>query len=295
MPRTIISASRRTDIPAFYGEWFHNRFRAGYCMVSNPYRPSQVRLVSLRPQDVAGFVFWTRHSKPFEDALAAVDDSGIPYYFLYSLLGYPRSLEPAAPAVDVAIREMSVLSERIGPQRLSWRYDPIILTDDLTPEWHRRNFTTLAKGMRGKIADVIVSVVDPYRKTVARTGDEACVTYDVEDYAETLSELVGIASDAGIPVRSCAEPALQVSGVSPGKCVDRDRLVRLGAPVLRSDRHRLRPGCLCDRSIDIGVNNTCGFGCAYCYATGNHEKARARLRGHAPAWNSLTGNIPEPD
>jgi hypothetical protein len=121
----IISASRRTDIPAFYAPWFMNRVRAGFCVVRNPFNPQQSTRVSLVPQDVDLIVFWTRNPKPLLPYLKELDSRGYRYYFLFTLLDYPSWLELSTPAVENSLECFKQLSELIGPQKVIWRYDPI--------------------------------------------------------------------------------------------------------------------------------------------------------------------------
>ncbi len=126
----IVSASRRTDIPAFYSEWLMQRIRHGFCTYPNPFRSGQIHRVSLLPEDVAGFVFWTRHATPLLPHLNALDNAGFAYYFLYSILGYPHTLEPHSPSLDAATKAFCELASRLGSQRIIWRYDPVILTQN---------------------------------------------------------------------------------------------------------------------------------------------------------------------
>ena len=121
----IISASRRTDIPAFYSEWFMNRIRAGYCTMVNPYNRNQVSYVSLQPEDVDVIVFWTKNPLPLIHHLKELDDRGFRYYFQYTLTGYPVSIEPNVPGIDKEIDTFKKLSGLIGPAKVIWRYDPI--------------------------------------------------------------------------------------------------------------------------------------------------------------------------
>ncbi len=121
----IISASRRTDIPAFYAEWFMQRIRAGYCTVPNPFNRGQVSTISLAPEDVDAIVFWTRFPRPLLPHLDELDRCGYRYYFQFTLLDYPRSLETHRPDVRQAVEAFRTLAERIGPERVIWRYDPI--------------------------------------------------------------------------------------------------------------------------------------------------------------------------
>jgi hypothetical protein len=280
IPPRIVSASRRTDIPAFYAEWFMQRVKKGFCTYPNPFRTNQIHRVSLLPEDVAGFVFWTRHAAPMHPHLQTLDRAGFAYYFLYSILGYPRTLEPRSPSTAIATKTFCELASRLGNERVIWRYDPVILTAELTPDWHRQNFRTIADKLYGKTTRVIVSIVDPYRKTQTRIGkqDDGQVRYDIPAYCELLAELAELAAERDMQMQSCAEPELTVPGVQQAACVDAELLERLSGRKISHAHHRQRPGCLCHRSVDIGINNTCGFGCAYCYATQNHTRAQEAAR-----------------
>ncbi|MGB3944952.1 MAG: DUF1848 family protein, partial [Methanothrix sp.] len=136
----IISASYRTDIPAFYGEWFERRLEAGYCSVANPYNRRKVRRVSLLPEDVDGFVFWTRNLGPFMGRLSRVADLGRPFVVQQTVTGYPRKLEPAALGAAEAVQLIRAVADAYGPRAAVWRYDPILFTSLTPPEFHVRNF-----------------------------------------------------------------------------------------------------------------------------------------------------------
>jgi hypothetical protein len=256
------------------------RVAEGFCTYPNPFRTNQIHRVSLLPDDVAGFVFWTRHAAPMHPHLQTLDRAGFAYYLLYSILGYPRSLEPRSPSKAIATKAFGELASRLGPERVIWRYDPVILTTELTPDWHRQNFRAIADKLRGKTTRVIVSIVDPYHKTQARIGkqDDSQVRYDIPAYCELLAELADLAAERDMQMQSCAEPELTVPGVQQAACVDAELLERLSGRKISHAHHRQRPGCLCHRSVDIGINNTCGFGCAYCYATQNHTRAQEAAR-----------------
>ena len=144
----IISASRRTDIPAFYAPWFMNRMRAGYCTVPNPFNRSQVSRISLRPEDVDVIVFWTRNPRPLLPALDELDDRGYRYYFQYTLLDNPRTLDPKSPPVDAAIATFQTLAERIGPARVIWRYDPSVLSSATGADFHLERYARIAAALR---------------------------------------------------------------------------------------------------------------------------------------------------
>ncbi|MFW5735683.1 MAG: DUF1848 family protein, partial [Oceanidesulfovibrio sp.] len=136
----IVSASRRTDIPAFYAQWFINRLRAGWCEVANPFNSRQISRVDLTPPALDCLVFWTRHPRPLFHYLREMEDMGLAYYFLYTLTAYPRVLDARGPGLEAAVRGFRELADRIGPHRVRWRYDPIVFARGLEPDDHRRRF-----------------------------------------------------------------------------------------------------------------------------------------------------------
>jgi hypothetical protein len=299
--KTIISASRRTDIPAFYAEWFMNRIRAGYCIVPNPMYPKQkTNPVSLRPEDVEIIVFWTRGPAPLMKYLPELDARGYKYYFQYTVIGYPREIDPKCPNIDKAVETFSMLSDLIGKEKVIWRYDPILFSN-LTPlQWHKDQLEKISGKLRGKTEQLVISFIDPYRKTKIRMDKETSVdfnlnddAFDVGSYLELAKWIGFVMQEKGLRVVTCAEQLnLSPYGIEHGKCID-DGLIQkiinagdkdlLGGSEInvtyRKDPAQ-REACGCVKSRDIGMNNTCLFGCKYCYATSSIELARKNYSGH---------------
>ena len=152
----IVSASYRTDIPAFYGDWFMRRLDEGFCDVTNPYNGKPYR-VSLNPGDVDGFVFWTKNMGPFMAPLADIHSRGLPFVVQYTVTGYPTALERSVPDVNQSVKLLKSLAKSYGSRAVVWRYDPI-LHSDLTPyDWHLANFGHLACDLKGVVDEVVVS------------------------------------------------------------------------------------------------------------------------------------------
>lgn len=293
----IISASRRTDIPAFYSDWFMNRVRAGFCTVSNPFNAKQVSRVSLDPGDVDALVFWTRDPSPMVPHVRELEARGLPCFFLISLLGYPGEYEPHAPdrgRVTGAFRE---LAAQLGPERLAWRYDPIILSEATGPEFHGEFFSEIARELEGASSRCIVSVLDFYRgvRRAFRGIEESLRPWEEDRLMEGLSRLapylVQRGKERGFSLQSCAEERdLSGWGVLPGACIDAEWIsVALGRSVLAGKDPNQRERCLCAQAKDIGAYNTCVFGCRYCYATKNETRARDAFRSHDPHAPALCG------
>lgn len=270
----IISASRRTDIPAFFSEWFMQSVRAGVCEVSNPVNPRQVSSVSLKPGEVDGIVFWTRDSRPLLPSLDELDSLGFVYYFLFTINGYPRVFEPHCPELREAVAAFKELAERVGPKRVIWRYDPIIISNLTDAEYHLERVDRIAEELKGYTQRMIISVLDIYRdigsrlKALEEEGVFIDGSLDAEDLWPVIKGIAGIAKSAGIEVRTCAEREDYTPvGAPPGRCIDPALMARLrGSPVSSRKDPGQRKDCLCAVSRDIGVYNTCPAGCVYCYA-----------------------------
>ncbi len=287
----IISASRRTDIPAFYSPWLINRLKAGWCLVPNPLNPKQVFRVSLSPHDVDAIVFWSKNPLPLLSRLDEVDDMGFRYYFQFTLNDYPAALEPGLPPIEKRVDIFLQLSQRIGPQRVVWRYDPIIISN-LTPVgYHCERFSWLAERLNGATHRVMVSFVCLYRKTMRRLSrleqqDSFKFDRDTTSQAnlELLKELAAIAAQNGIQMLTCAAtPEINTAGIPPGKCID-DSLIRQlwGRDVRYRKDPAQRQHCMCTLSKDIGAMDTCLHGCVYCYSTRNLTLAKRRSQRHSP-------------
>jgi len=164
----IISASRRTDIPAFYTPWFMNRLRSGWCRVPNPFNPLQVSEISLRPEDVDVIVFWTRNALPILPHLKELEERGYRFYFLVTLMDNPRVIDAGCPPLNEGLRTFRDLANRIGPERVVWRYDPIVFSSLTDPDFHMRAFRRIAGWLEGCTSRCIISVVHPYRKAQRR-------------------------------------------------------------------------------------------------------------------------------
>ncbi|RLB32999.1 MAG: hypothetical protein DRH11_10100, partial [Deltaproteobacteria bacterium] len=164
----IISASRRTDIPAFYATWFLNRVRQGYCFVPNPFNFSQIAHISLKPEDVEVIAFWTRNPLPLLPYLKELDERGFRYYFLYTVMKNPRQLDPGSPSIDVSLESFKQLAQTIGPEKVIWRYDPIVFTSLTGLEYHKSAFQSIAGALKGLTRQVVISTVSLYRKSAKR-------------------------------------------------------------------------------------------------------------------------------
>ncbi len=309
----IISASRRTDIPALYARWLVNRLRAGFCVVPNPFDARQSTRVSLAPEDVDAIVFWTRNPRPLFRYLDELDGRGYRYYFQYTLMDNPTLLDAHNPLVAAALDTFRRLADRIGPGRLVWRYDPIVLSTLTPPDFHRRTYERLATALRGSSGRSVISLLDVYGKIRKRLkglanlgtqlipleegGDPLKVAASglpegaamPEWLAALLRDLAQMAQANGMEIVSCAEELdLQPYGIRPGKCIDDELIEReFGLQVSHVKDPGQRKACGCVQSRDIGMYDSCLLGCRYCYATSSFERARQNYLKHDPEGESL--------
>ena len=229
----IISASRRSDIPAFYSRWFMNRIEAGFVLVANPFNSRQIRRIRLRPDAVEAIVFWTRHAAPLLPALPRLEALGYRSLFHVTLTGYPSRLEPHLPPLEQALASFLALSRLLGPERVIWRYDPILLCNWLPVAEHQRRFSQLAAALAGHTRQVVISFADLYGKSVRQLDRVPGLQYqDLLAQPEPLAELLGAlqrsAADYDLQLSSCAE-AVDLSRwqIAPGRCIDVALLNRL--------------------------------------------------------------------
>ena len=260
----IISASRRTDIPAFFPEWFASCVSAGRAEYRNPYS-GKPAAVSLRKEDVAAFVFWTRNPSPFLPALGRLERDGYRSIFQFTLTGFPAELEPSVPAFEEAVSAFRRLSETIGSGRVLWRFDPLLPGEP--PDALVARFDRVSSSLSGLTARCTVSIAHPYRKSLRTTRDLGGIWESSDRFREAVLSAVAIGRARGFDLRSCCSPPLVEWGIPPAGCVDGDSIKNLWPdaeiPVSPSP---VRPGCLCSASRDIGSYRTCRHGCVYCYA-----------------------------
>lgn len=289
----IINTGQRTDIPAFYARWFLNRIRAGSVCVRNPYNPSQVSRYRLSPKVVDCIGFCTKNPLPLLPYLDQLQGYG--QYWYVSITPYGRDLEPNVPDKHRLLQAFRQLSREVGKQAIGWRYDPILLTERYTTEYHLRAFRTMAETLAGFTDTVVISFVDCYPKVLQNFPELQTVPEAVR--LQLGKELIGIAARYGMQLRTCAEgDQLAPYGADCSGCMklsDYERAIgkKLHAPKVKGARAE----CACYLSCDIGAYSTCRHFCRYCYANGARQEVLARSRQHDPDSPFLIGNYEEGD
>ncbi|MCL2797163.1 MAG: DUF1848 domain-containing protein [Firmicutes bacterium] len=270
-----LSASRRTDIPAIYGDWFFERLKAGHFFVPNPFidnekiakinvEPVRVETNILGGQTVTGnidgIVFWTKNPRPFLPRLDELTE--YKYYFLFTLNPYDAAVEQKLPSLAERIKTFQELSRTIGAERVIWRYDPILFTRECGVKWHIEQFANLAAQLEGYTKCCKISfLLGKHPRMFAPNFDERRTL--VKSFAEC-------AAKNGIQIETCAlSKEFSDFGIKKSSCIDPELWeYLLGAKRKSKTLDSQRKECLCMPSVDIGIYNTCTNGCLYCYANG---------------------------
>lgn len=271
----ILSVSRRTDIPAFYAEWFFQRIREGFLYVRNPMNPRQVSRIGLSPEVVDCIIFWSKNPAPMLERLDELRE--YPFYFQFTLTGYGRDIEPGLPDKrKEVIATFQKLSEKVGKERVVWRYDPILVNGRYTIEYHLKAFEEIAGCLKGYTEKVVISFVDFYAKTLRNTKDLYIKSLSREEMREIAEGMAQIAKSCGLVIETCAEQInLQDVGIRHGSCIDKKRIEKIAGCSLSVEKDKnQREACGCCESIDVGAYNTCRNGCRYCYANYHEEQVR---------------------
>ncbi|HZJ03292.1 MAG TPA: DUF1848 domain-containing protein [Thermoleophilia bacterium] len=285
----VVSASRRTDIPAFYSDWFVRRLREGYCHWMNPFG-GQVYRVSLRAEDCLALILWTRNVRPLLPHLEELTAGGHRFYFHYTVNGYPREVDPHAPPLGAAAVAFRGLAEAVSPERVMWRYDPVVFGSTMLTDYHVERFDTISAQLAGLTTRCYLSFVDMYGKT-QRNVDRANNALDLglrrpsaAEQRDLLAKLAPIAAKRGLTLHACCDAPSPDLGVRRARCIDPEVIDRLGTmPHAPLKAAPTRTGCGCVEAVDIGAYDTCVFGCVYCYATNSREAAIGRRSRHDPA------------
>lgn len=292
----LISASRRTDIPAFYAEWFFNRIKEGYVLVRNPMNAHQVSRIDLSPEVVDGIVFWTKNPLPMLDRLGELKD--YMYYFQFTLNAYGQDVESHVPAKSkVIIPAFQKLVDAVGPERVIWRYDPIFYSDKYDFAYHTHYFAKLAEKLTPYTKKCTISFLDLYRSAARNIKAINARQLSEEEQRKLAAQLAEIAGGYGLKLDTCAESIdLQHYGIERAHCVDAElfgKLLHCPLQLAKDKNQRLECGCV--ESIDIGSYDTCCHGCQYCYATNGAARAVQNFKLHDPKAPLLTGTLSAED
>jgi DNA repair photolyase len=291
----IISASRRTDIPAFFSDWFYNRIAQGYLLVRNPMNQHQISRINLSPKVVDCIVFWSKDPSRMTDRLQKLKEYS--FYFQYTLTGYGQRLEPNVPSSQESVDTFRRLSHLVGKDRVIWRYDPIILSEQFNESYHIDRFEQIARQLSGKTRRCVISFVDMYKKSKRNMASVPVNEISVEQMIQMATILRKISSKHDIELTSCAETVdLAQYGINHGKCIDDKLIEEISGFALDVEKDPTqRAECGCVASVDIGAYNTCAHECLYCYANYNHNWVHRNYAAHDPESPLLFGAVAPED
>lgn len=291
----IISASRRTDIPAYFSDWFYNRLEKGFVLVRNPMNIHQISKINISPEVVDCIVFWTKNPRRFIERLDRLEK--YQYYFQYTITGYGRQLEPNVPSLEESITCFQALSKLIGAHRVVWRYDPIVITNESSLKYHISQFNSIAEKLSGYTSKCVISFVDYYKKTMKNLVNIKYEEITVDEVIELSAQLSRLGRKYNITLASCSEEIdLEKYGIVHGKCIDDKLIEEITGCALDIDKDKSqRKECGCIASIDIGAYNTCPHGCLYCYANYDHNSVRLNYEEHDRNSDLICGNLSKQD
>ena len=305
----IISASRATDIPAFYGEWFAGRLAAGYLSWTNPFNRKKNQIISFAKTRVV--VFWSKNPAPIERHLSRLDERGINYYFTFTVNDYEQEgFEKSVPPLAERVSTFRRLSDRLGSERVVWRFDPIIVGGSLTPERILEKIERVGDRLHQHTRKLVISFADiskyrNVRDNLKRSGLGDSEEPGLEAMRRIAQGIQSLNRNWGLSIASCAENVdLSAFAIAHNRCVDDDLMARVfpydaellaflgrsAAPLLVDRDHSANPlkdsnqrkSCGCIVSKDVGRYNTCPHHCAYCYANSTFKEADDAHSRHSP-------------
>ena len=285
----IINTGQRTDIPAFYSEWFANRLKAGFVLVRNPYNPVSVTRYRLSPDVVDLIGFCTKNPAPMLPRMDLLREYG--QYWYVTITPYGKEIEPRVPDKREVLESFRQLSEIVGPERIGWRYDPVFISDAYPAERHIRAFEYMAKALEGYTHTAVISFVDLYEKTKRNFPEVRPV--DPEQRLLLGKAFTETGRQYGMTIRPCGEgDELAQFGAECGGCMTVAMYEQaLGRRLKVPKFVPARKECACYLGGDIGAYNTCGHLCRYCYANYDAETVRRNMAEHDPQSPMLTGHL----
>lgn len=282
----IISVSRRTDILAFYSKWFKNVLKSKYISIKHPFKHS-ILSVSFAPEEILGFVFWSRYPKGLISVLDFIDKTfSTNHYINFTINDYPREIEPRKPNLEKVLYLVNYLFDRYGENYIKWRFDPIIISNFTSKCFIIEKFFFLSKLLSGKVRTCIVSFLDLYKKVnkrISNSGKIILKNIEFHEQVELILQLKEIASSNNIEIKLCCESELaNALNIKQASCVNPYQFTNnyFGSSKIAPTR----TGCTCFKSIDIGFYNSCLFDCIYCYGISNYENSLRK-------YNSLIKNL----
>lgn len=287
----ILFASGRTDIPAFYSNWFINRVKAGFVDVRNPFNQKLVSRINF--SDVDLIMFCSKNPLPMIDKL---DILNVPVLFHVTITPYGKDVEPNIPDKRLIIEGVKKLSLKLGADNVVLRYDPIFLSDKYNVDYHIRAFDKLCKNLNGYVNKIIVSFMDEYKNVRSNKNILKYKAFTRKDYKKIGEAFSKSAMDNGMSVQTCFEDNdLTQYGFIKGECLSHELAYVLTGKKFKSSNVRKEKKCECVQMVDIGDYNSCMHMCKYCYANYDEKIVSTNFKMHDDNSSLLIGSIQSDD
>ena len=287
----ILFASGRTDIPAFYSNWFINRVKAGFVDVRNPFNQNLVSRINF--SDVDLIMFCSKNPLPMIDKLKMLK---VPVLFHVTITPYSKDVEPNIPDKRLIIEGVKKLSLVLGIDNVVLRYDPIFLSDKYNVDYHIRAFDKLCKNLNGYVNKIIVSFMDEYKNVRINKDILKYRTFTREDYKKIGEAFSKSAMDNGMSVQTCFEDEdLTEYGFVKGECLSHELAYILTGKKFKSSNVRKEKKCQCVQMVDIGDYNSCMHMCKYCYANYDEKAVSSNFERHDDNSSLLIGSVQSDD
>lgn len=287
----ILNVSGRTDIVAFYTEWFMNRYKDGFVDVRNPFNPKMVSRIKF--ENVDAILFCTKNPIPILEHLKEIDK---PILFHVTLTSYKQDIEPNVPNKSDIIEAIKKLSDIIGIDNLYIRYDPIFLSDKYNIEYHKKAFDKVCFLLEGYVKQIIVSFIDNYKNVRKNEKILGFKDFTENDYKEIGINFSSSAKKHGMTVQTCFEDRnLNEYGFKVGECISHELAYKLTGKTYKNWTARKEQKCNCVQMVDIGVYNSCKHFCKYCYANYDEKQVNSNFVNHNPTSSLLIGELEDDD
>ncbi len=260
----IISASRRTDIPAFFWEWFMEKLEEEKVDVKNPYSGKNYSL-SLSPGDVDCIVFWTKNPDPATGSMKTIEEKGYRSLFHVTINGYGKGIEGRVPDWKKGVESLRTLSRIIGKEKVFWRFDPLLPFED--PLDTVKRFESIARNISGYAERCYIATFHPYRKSLRQLAGGGYKEEPSKAKDSLYLKLLEGGRKYSIPLYGCCSPLLESRGFPRGSCIDGEYLSKVFGKEMGKKKRASREGCNCAYSRDLGFYGSCSHGCLYCYAS----------------------------
>ena len=287
----ILNVSGRTDIVAFYSEWFMNRYREGFVDVRNPFNPKMISRINFNYVDL--IIFCTKNPLPIIPYLKEIKK---PILFHITLTCYNKDIEPGVIDKKRVIEGIKEVSKIIGVENVVVRYDPIFLSDKYNLEYHKKAFNKMCNLLKGQVNRIIVSFMDESKNVRNNKNILKYREFTEDDYKEIGESFSRSAKDNGMIVQTCFEDRNLVEyGFVNGECLSHELAYKLTGKSYPNWKARREQKCNCVQMVDIGVYNSCKHFCKYCYANYDEKQVRNNVKKHNPMSSLLIGELDDDD